>query len=566
MNSPAPAVECSSSTHAQTQQSDPLTKKQQKFAAKRQAKQAAKANRAATAQTAPPPPDKTCLFQRLGCDMADRLVNHDKSGQEPLDLVERLNPLTPVQMVTSSTRTTQTTTVTETTTTTLTTDAFTANSLNTDNPPSSTHGSTISPKYKTSGLIFTLDDFAAMEALEQLVERHGRVSHMGILDKSYSFFVNKARDGALYFKVKQKVAVVGGDPLCHPSQFGAVLTEFEEYRKQFKWGLAFLGATDDMKKYAEEKKWVTMHFGEERVLNPLNNPVLFEKSGKRIIMQNKQLLDPKRGGVTLDAYSPAQGRDPQLQEQLVNIYDAWRAARNQSGTPQAYITVYDPFALPDLMTYIYTKDREGKPNGFAALRKLGANIGYHIDPCIAAPGAPRGISDLLIFSAMALLNKAGISYLSFGFEPLMELGEITGMAKPIAKITRTMYRHAFQGLPIGGKKEYHDKFHPDEQQRSGLYLVFPQGVPSLRQTAAVIHIANISVRQLISTDLVKPARAALAARMTGREKKKDDERYNQRTPDRKSSSEKSDKSSTEKLDKSSIEKTRSTLSVHVDKS
>ena len=249
-----------------------------------------------------------------------------------------------------------------------------------------------------------------------------------------------------------------------------------------------------------------MQFGIERVLNPLTNLILLEKggrTGKRMTTSNKQLLDPKKGGLSVQVYSPSVAKRPNLQEQLVAVYDAWRDHRNESGVPQAYITVYDPFALPDLMTYIYTQDREGRPNGFAALRKLGANNGFHIDPCIAAPGAPKGITDLLVFSAMALLNKAGISYLSFGFEPLDDLGEITGMSKSLAKITRIVHKQVFQGLRVGGKKDYHAKFRPDESQESGLYLAFPDGTPGIRHMTAIVHHANISVRQLVVTKLKK---------------------------------------------------------------
>ena len=322
---------------------------------------------------------------------------------------------------------------------------------------------------------FTLGDFAAIDALKALAERYGRVSHMGILDPNYTFFINKARDAALYYKVKNNVAVIGGDPLCEPELYPEVLKEFATYRKQHKLGVTFLGASEEFTKYAKTQKWVTMQFGVERVLNPLTNPLLLGKGGKtakRMTSSNKQLLDPKRGGLTVEVYSPSVARRPELQEQLVSIYEAWREHRNRSGIPQAYITVFDPFALPDLMTYIYTKDREGKPNGFAALRKLCTNDGFHIDPCIGHPDAPKGITDLLVFSAMALLNKAGISYLSLGFEPLDDLGEITGMPKSISKLTRVVHREVFSGLKVGGKKEYHAKFKPDEAQESGLYLVF----------------------------------------------------------------------------------------------
>jgi hypothetical protein len=497
----------------------------------------------------------TLLFQRLAHDMANRLMNPDHANPpiESLDLVSRLS-----SAALSSTTTTNVTTTTTTETTTelrvitetevtgiprydcargtpipssleCLDDSTSEEDSIRNNKSAFGHISTPAtklshclPSYQTSShsnrkanlvvdsrrnpSTFTLGDFAAIAALESLAERFGRVSHMGILDPSYTFFINQERSAALYYKVKNNVAVVGGDPLCERELFPHLLKEFAVFRKARKYGIAFLGTSDDFAKYAKEQKWVTMKFGIERVLNPLTNPILLEtggRTGKRMMSSNKQLLDPKKGGLSVEVYSPSIAKRPDLQEQLVGVYDEWRDHRNQSGIPQAYITVYDPFALPDLMTYIYTKDRDGNPNGFAALRKLGANNGFHIDPCIAAPGAPKGITDLLVFSAMALLNKAGISYLSFGFEPLDDLGEVTGMPKPIAKITRIVHREVFQGLRVGGKKEYHAKFKPDESQESGLHLIFPDGIPGVRHMTAIVHHANISVRKLVVTKFKK---------------------------------------------------------------
>ena len=167
----------------------------------------------------------------------------------------------------------------------------------------------------------------------------------------------------------------------------------------------------------------------------MTNPILHSNAGKSITRVTRNLLDPKKEGLTLEVYTPALGKNAVLQQQLVNVYEAWRNARNDSDRPQAYITVYDPFALPELMTYIYTKDREGLPNGFAALRILGAEKGYHLDPYVAAPGAPKGITDLLIYGTMCLLNTAKISYLSLGYEPLDDLGksDVLGAKSPKAK-------------------------------------------------------------------------------------------------------------------------------------
>ncbi|KAJ5765363.1 hypothetical protein N7520_004922 [Penicillium odoratum] len=367
---------------------------------------------------------------------------------------------------------------------------------------------TLHAKNSQQGDVFCLDDFSTITAIQRLTAQYGRVAHMGMLDHSYRFFVNKARTAALSFKVQNRVVIVGGDPLCDPDPVSIteLLDEFAKYRERHHWGIAFMGASESFVRdyvQAQPRKWTTVRFGTERVLNPQTNDVLLERSGKRIAVQNRQLLHRDKGGVTLGVYVPGvHGTDAQLQSDLVAIYDAWRAERNHSTGPQAFITVYDPFALPALMTFVYTRGSDGQINGFAALRRLGCG-GYHVDPCIAAPGSPKGISDLLIVAAMALLNRADVSYLGFGFEPAHTLlpEDVRGMRSPLASLTRDLYGHTFTRLPIHGKKAYHDKFRPDPTQDSGLYLVFPDGVPGPRHLLAMMHMANISLRKMLWTDL-----------------------------------------------------------------
>jgi hypothetical protein len=456
------------------------------------------------------------LAERIGRELTNELakiVRRDESS----DLLEKLTSPREIYIEETSVSTTTTTTITATSTTTISKphpenanghglrsmkskcEAIDQTSSADDLPVPQKKDRTIKAKYKKGGHVFTLDDFSAIAALETLVDQYGKVSHMGILDKSYSFFVTTKRDAALYFKVRDKIAVVGGDPLCDPNRYDHLLAEFAEYRKMFDWGIAFLGATSTFAAYAQRKRWVTMQFGVERVLNPLTNTLLLETSGsgKRTISQSKQLL---RKDITLGVYSPKHSFDHVLQDQLINIYESWCSNRNDKPMLQAYMTVYDPFAMPELMTYIYTKDASGEPCGFAALRKI--VDGYHIDPCIAAPGAPRGISELLTISTMSLLQKAGVSYLSLGFEPSTELGEITGLAKPVQAMARLVHRRTYCDLPIGGKRDFHNKFRPDEEQEANLYIVFPgRSMPSVNHMKAMMHIVNIDISKLIAENV-----------------------------------------------------------------
>ncbi|KGO44538.1 Lysylphosphatidylglycerol synthetase, domain of unknown function DUF2156 [Penicillium expansum] len=358
--------------------------------------------------------------------------------------------------------------------------------------------------YTDKANVFSLDDLNVLTDIERLAAHYGQVAHMGILDRSYRFFMNKSRTAGLCFKIETGVTVVVGDPLCDTDMIAELLSEFRTYRRQHHWGIAFMGASESfLRDYAKPNGWTAIRFATERVLNPQTNDVLLEISGKRITTQNRHLLNLNKGGITLGIYAPAiHGTNTQLQADLVAVYDAWRADRNSAVSPQAFITVYDPFALPGLMTYVYTYYADGTINGFAALRRLGSG-GYHIDPCVAAPGSAKGISDLLLVAAMAMLHYAGVSYLGFGFEPMYALTreDIVGMPFPFGYLTRQIYRHAFHRLPIGGKKAYHMKFRPDPIQDSGLYLVFPSSIPGPRHLLAMTHMANISLRKMFLADL-----------------------------------------------------------------
>merc|ERR1711939_1293483 len=357
------------------------------------------------------------------------------------------------------------------------------------------------------GNLYNLDDFKRLEAINQLIAEYGTVSHMSVRDPSYSFWINRTRTAAVHFKLLNKVAVLAGDPLCPASAMPSVLEEFERYCRKSRWKTSIIGASEDMLELAKLRKWPVMRFGTEKVLNPMTNEVLLGKGGKRTATQCKQLLDPTKGGLTLHVYIPSRGRDLSLEAELTKIYDDWCGDRNTSRDNQAFITVFEMFSMPHLMTFIYTTSKDGAGagaiNGFAALRKMGSSAAgkYHIDPFIQAASAPRGTSDLLIFASLAYLNALGSTYLGLGHEPVSEPDAMWNMNSLIVKSTRKVYRHIFGRLPVGGKETFNSRWKPDSEQEAGLYLIFiGKKTPSPKHLLAMTHFANISLRNVLKAD------------------------------------------------------------------
>jgi len=346
-------------------------------------------------------------------------------------------------------------------------------------------------------MVVAIQDVPRHDCLLALIERYGGAAHGGALDRTWSFYLAPDKDAAILFKVRDGIAVVGGDPLCRPDLFSKSLSEFKQHRKRHGWGMAFLGATDALLEHAKAKRWVTIRWGTERVLNPLTNPVLQEKATKQLIRQNKQLLDPAKQAVTLDLYDPAAGRDAALERSIDAVYDAWRAERNETKANSAHTTVYDITALPSLMLYLFTRDAAGAINGFAALRRNGARNGYYVDPVVAAPGAPRRIPDLLHFASMAVLHGMGVAHLSLGTEAAAAL-TLTGVRAPRVRAWAAgAYDALFDALRLGGKREYYDKFRPDAAREAAVHMVFAAAAPGPRHVLAVCHVSNIGIRKVV---------------------------------------------------------------------
>ncbi|KAJ4328120.1 hypothetical protein N0V84_001489 [Fusarium piperis] len=341
----------------------------------------------------------------------------------------------------------------------------------------------------------------APAAFDQAYQLHARTAHMGILDPAYKVFTSRQGLGALLYKLQARTAVVAGDPLCTVEHRTPLLQEFAIFRKRHGFGIAFVGASADFALYAQQQGWTTLSFGHERVINPLTNKVLRNQASKRMISQNRMLLDPKRGGTSLRIYCPSvTGVDAALETRLQQLYDDWRLERNHKCAKdlQAFVTIYDLFSYPASTLFLYTTDKDGSITGFATLRALGAQNGFHIDPFIASSTAPRGITDLLIVTAMQILKHADIGYLSLGFEPASDIQEVHGQTKFESWVWKQGYNRVIKSVPVTGKTTYFKKFHPDESLSSDLFICVPgRGIP-VRGSLALMQFANMNVWQLLT--------------------------------------------------------------------
>lgn len=341
--------------------------------------------------------------------------------------------------------------------------------------------------------IFNIKDDRIAKVLENLIAEFGRGTHSSFLDDTYSIYLRDDDRAAVCFKVIKKIAVMYGDPLCAAIEVQHVFEQFRSFCKRQHCHLVVVGAGQALGTYAKTQRWRTVEFAVEQVLNPVTNSVLDETSGKTIRRTNRKLV---AGGVKLHLYEPRRGIQPQLEQELMEVYHAWREDRRRRNAPQAYSATINPFVMPNITRYLYTKGTDGKPNSLAGLIQMGAKTGCLLEPCIQMPDAPKGITGFLVTHAMGLLREQGVTCMTFGLEALPEIGEITLMPSLIEDISRRIYRATFDALGLRGIKEFHATFHPEKGQEVPLYILFPPGVPRVSMYQAVLGATHISPQEV----------------------------------------------------------------------
>lgn len=339
---------------------------------------------------------------------------------------------------------------------------------------------------------------AVVATLQPLLRAHGRSAHICFMAAEYMPFINKARDAAVCYLEKDGVAVMFGDPVCAPHRYGEVLAEFQKFCRSRGWGMAVIAGSQELAAHAHQMHWGIARYGQEAVLNPQTNKVLAGTggAGKSIHAKNHQLV---AGGLQFAQYDPRERRDLQLEAALQSVYERWRETKGGG----AYATVLDPFRMRDNMRYFYTQNGAGEINGFAALMLLGAENGYLIDPYVAAPDAPSGVTDLLIMGAMKFVkdepSASPRTFFGFGMgAPNAQMQDVQHMTSWHAHALKTMHSAICEELHLGNKHDFYAKWKPDTDQLRPLYLMFPGGSPTVAQGKAILDATHVRLRVVLA--------------------------------------------------------------------
>jgi lysyl-tRNA synthetase class 2 len=279
-------------------------------------------------------------------------------------------------------------------------------------------------------------------------------------DKSYFFSEN--RSAFVAYRVVGGVAIVSGDPVGAPAEYGPLLDRFITFARERGWRLAILGASERSLGLYRGRGLHALYHGDEAVVETEK----FCLEGRPIRKVRQSVHRLQRAGYRAEILRPGQ-IDAALRQELETIAHTWRGTEPERGFVMALDALFqlgDEDAL-----FVVGRKPDGAPAGFLHFAVCRAGAALSLSSMPRERSTPNGFNEWLICETVEWARENGFARISLNFAPFAAL------LAPEAELSRLqrLERHALLRLKghfqLDNLLLFNRKFFPRWQRRFVVY-------------------------------------------------------------------------------------------------
>lgn len=319
-------------------------------------------------------------------------------------------------------------------------------------------------------------------SLLQSVRRWGGAASEAVLDPLCSTFSTESVEGFIAYRHLPHHAVVIGDPLCDPKDYVSLANAFHQYCQNKNKAIIYILASKRFADVLKEQISISIEFGEELFLHPLQEEPLADSHGR--LLRGK-VKHAEREQVQVFEYV---NENDELRREIEQIGEKWLKRRHGF---QVFISHINLFSNCKGKRWFYAS-HGNRVVGVLMLSHLQARNGWLLDRVMINDTAPNGTPELMICSAIKALQQEKCDYISLGFVPRHHFGEIKRLSSMKLWMMRQFFNLLKRVLPIGTLRKFWEKFNP---QSSPSYILFtkPSSV-GLRDVQAILRALNFTFK------------------------------------------------------------------------
>lgn len=317
------------------------------------------------------------------------------------------------------------------------------------------------------------------KSLVKFVERYG-YEHQSFVSLYGGMKVWQAQsvEAAVVYRQSGQVAIVSAAPLTAKENLAEVTRQFLAFCKSHKMDCLMVPIGAEFATIAKECGMGLLGIGESGYF------VLpdWKPKGDKCKKVRAGVNQARAAGVVVKKYDPLTDNNDMQRREIEALCQAWLGTREIDA--MSWLLELDPFLLSEHKRY-FLAEKAGRLEGLLACSPIPARNGWYLEDLIRRPDAERGVSELLVVTALEHLAIEGAELATLGTSPLAGI-KAEGEYKHLAQILKLIYANLDHFYHFKDLHRFKAKFAPTYVEPE--FLAFH---PPRIKTRMVIAMASV---------------------------------------------------------------------------
>lgn len=338
--------------------------------------------------------------------------------------------------------------------------------------------STVEPPWQREGRGPRAKDESELQPLEHLIANYGDATSTSWGDERFKIWRDMSTGAAVsYVPSSSNYAMIPGNPLCDPSQYNRIITQFLQWmRRETKFKPIWLLCSPEVETILGDKLgWRSLSCIAEERVDPSRNQAASDgeiaRKIRRAESEGIKVVEMKYGEMVPD----------DVREKIDARIQDWLA--NRKGT-QVHLSEIHPWRDPEHRWYFYAVDKSGTICAFVALAMLSPHFGMQVKYSFDFPGSPNGVIEYIVTHAIQTAARAGTKSLTFGAGATSTLTPGHNLHGAKIKMLQHTYETLAKQFHLVRKSEFRAKLGAHDEP---LYIAYPPHGLGSRGIRAVLH-------------------------------------------------------------------------------
>ncbi len=301
--------------------------------------------------------------------------------------------------------------------------------------------------------------------------------------------------GVVFYTLAGRRSLSLGDPVCRAEDLNRLIASYLDFCNKSDYRCIFNSVNRKIADALKGAGFLVSKYGEEGILDLAE----YTLSGGKKGAMRRNVAKLNKWGCTCEEYNPGLHRNPDLEEEINTLRQAWLDEKKLNLT--SYTAGDLMFDHPCGRRYFMTRDKDKTLLTIVSFLPYRQEKGWCVDVMYRNPEGPTGAMEHTIISATWILKDQGAEEISLNIAPLAGIDSSSPDASREEKLMHAAFDALDYGYDFKGLYRFKDKFGPSVWKPR--FLVYDHRISMARLARSISDVKVASSDREIRMKYIK---------------------------------------------------------------